>query len=251
MMSLNKFNSGLNVDFSEDLKSITKKFYGNFGFREIEERFRGKSPFETSLIYNSISDAIVKGDIIIKSKYTAELLKKIGDNATIAMNELSLRDDLTGLYNRRHFDYSINREIGFINREGRSSLIMFDIDHFKLFNDKRGHLAGDYVLKEIAKITIENMRTGDICCRYGGEEFGLILPNASGNGAFDAASKLGNTVYNNNFVYDGENLGKVSISLGVSEFRKEDSLSDIVGRSDHALYEAKSSGRNKTVLYKD
>lgn len=250
-MGLSEFGSELKVDFSEDLESIGKKFYGNFGFSEIGEKFRGKTPFEISLIYNNISDAIVRGDVVIKSKKVAELLKKIGDGAVMAINELSVRDDLTGLYNRRHFDYSVNREIGFVNRGEKSSLVMFDIDHFKLFNDENGHLAGDYVLKKISKISVDCMRSGDICCRYGGEEFGLIFPNVSEDGAFNAACKLGRSIYDSEFVYDGKNLGRISISLGVSEFRKGDGLSDIVARSDAALYEAKNSGRNRTVLYED
>ncbi|MTI15786.1 GGDEF domain-containing protein [Rhodobacteraceae bacterium RKSG542] len=156
-------------------------------------------------------------------------------------------DELTTLHNRRHFDQSIEREIKYA-RDSYSPLCLLitDIDHFKQFNDNYGHQTGDQVLRLVALATKQNVSSHDIACRYGGEEFAVILPRTKLSQAEDIAEKIRRSVISKELVKrsTGENLGRITISIGVAELHDEDSSQTLIARADTALYAAKGAGRN-------
>lgn len=164
--------------------------------------------------------------------------------------EESIRDHLTGLFNRRYLDETIEREIRRAERSGFPvGFIMMDIDHFKRLNDKYGHAAGDVVLQEIGKLLKSKMRYADIVCRYGGEEFVVVMPEASLNITCQRAEKLWEEVKKLELRYKNKNLGKISISAGVAVFPDHGATGHEVLRSvDTALYSAKNSGRDRVVI---
>lgn len=162
----------------------------------------------------------------------------------------SVRDPLTGLYNRRYMEETLEREI---HRAVRSripiGIIMMDIDHFKSLNDTYGHEAGDLVLAELSGIIRKNVRASDVACRYGGEEFILILPNADGEVTRQRAENLRAEVESYEFVYHRQSLRKVTVSLGVAAFPEHDQSADsILKKADEALYLAKKLGRNRVEI---
>ena len=164
--------------------------------------------------------------------------------------ESSVRDGLTGLHNRKHFDERMESEFGFAARHGSVlSLILVDIDHFKNVNDTYGHQAGDVVLRAVAQALKQNMRAEDIVARYGGEEFGVIARGITADNAIIFASRMRELV--EGMVVEAEDqMITVTISLGVSTylpdvFPDQDSL---IAAADRALYEAKETGRNCVVL---
>lgn len=163
------------------------------------------------------------------------------------LNEIfrrSIKDSLTGLYNRQYFSTGIEKEIASSKRYNRKfSILMLDIDRFKVVNDTFGHLVGDGVLRELGVILRKNVRGSDIAARYGGEEFIIMLDGTPLKKAVNAAGKLRAQVEAHRFQDVGG--GKITISIGVTEFHPEDmSMDDMVKRADEALYKAKREGRN-------
>ena len=165
--------------------------------------------------------------------------------------ELSITDGLTGLYNKRYFLEVFDKEIERGRRSNSAlSLIVMDIDHFKLINDTYGHLQGDSVLKEVASIIKENIRKIDFPARYGGEEFATILPNTNIENAVNIAEKIRKLMESHNFKAEKEPL-KVTISMGVAKL--SDNVNDkleLIKMADDALYDAKKSGRNRVCTAK-
>ncbi len=162
----------------------------------------------------------------------------------------SLTDDLTTLSNRKHFDRAITKLVRECEDVGDSfALLMVDIDHFKLFNDTYGHQTGDQVLRLVALSIKQTLSPSDVACRYGGEEFALLLPGASLKHAVTAAEQIRAAVMAKELVKrsTGENLGRITISLGTAVWRAGDLATDIVARADAALYTAKRSGRNRVI----
>ncbi len=163
------------------------------------------------------------------------------------LRTLSQTDALTALYNRRMFDLSLTSELGRAQRYKQPvSLILFDVDHFKKFNDTHGHDQGDRVLQAVGKQMKETLRTQDICCRYGGEEFVAILPATKSDGGVNSAERLRADI--EAMVVDGL---KVTISLGVvtyQNFEQKISEEALVKLADNALYQAKRAGRNRVQL---
>lgn len=170
------------------------------------------------------------------------ILQDITDKKKV--EELSLTDSLTKIYNRAKFNESLESEIYRAQRYGsKLSLIIVDADHFKSINDTFGHLAGDEVLKGIARILKENLRISDILARYGGEEFVILLPFTDTHTAQMIAQKLREKVRIENFPH-----GKtVTCSFGVAELLSEDTEKTLFKRADQALYEAKNGGRDRVV----
>jgi diguanylate cyclase (GGDEF)-like protein len=162
----------------------------------------------------------------------------------------SIRDPLTGLFNRRYMEESLQREM---RRAARSrqpvGIIMLDIDHFKAFNDTHGHEAGDALLQSVGSIMQRSVRAEDIACRYGGEEFTLILPEASLPDAALRAEHIRQAISHLNIQYHRQQLGRITVSAGVAIYPDHGPTGDAVLRaSDAALYQAKSRGRNRIVL---
>ena len=161
----------------------------------------------------------------------------------------SIRDPLTGLYNRRHMEASLERETSRAERLHISlGLIMFDVDHFKHFNDTFGHDAGDLVLRKIGEVVKGHVRKEDIACRYGGEEFLLILPGMSPEGLKARAEEVRRNVKKIKLVYQGKDLA-VTISLGVAVLPQHGpTIEDAMKAADDALYQAKADGRDQAVM---
>lgn len=165
--------------------------------------------------------------------------------------DLSIRDDLTDVYNRRYFYEKLEEEIKRSERyETVLSLIMLDIDYFKHYNDTHGHQAGDSVLREVALLLRNNVREQDLVARYGGEEFSIILPETGKQVAGKLAERIRGCLSAQTFHFK-ETLqsGKLTISLGVATFPEDaKSLNDLVETADRALYKAKEKGRNRVAL---
>lgn len=166
------------------------------------------------------------------------------------MEKLSVTDDLTGLYNRRH---ALNIAGNEVSRSKRYSsplgLIMLDVDRFKEINDKYGHLVGDDVLITVADVLKENIRTPDTVARYGGDEFIIILPQTENDQAKSIAERLRNKVSEKYFVTGKGNQIRLTISIGVTQLRDDsDTLEDLIRRADSALYSSKKSGRDAVMI---
>lgn len=162
----------------------------------------------------------------------------------------SIRDGLTGLYNRRYLEETMGREL---QRAARSNsglaVIMADVDHFKKLNDTHGHQAGDDALQQFAQYLRDGVRGDDIACRYGGEEFAVILPGATLEQAQQRAEKLRSGVANLRVRTAGQTLPPLSASFGVAAFPQHgDSWEALLRAADGALYQAKREGRNRVVL---
>jgi diguanylate cyclase (GGDEF)-like protein len=167
------------------------------------------------------------------------------------LRQQAIRDPLTGLYNRRYlmevFDHELARAG---RRQQQLGVLMIDVDHFKDFNDCHGHDAGDYVLSEIGLLIRKNIRCEDIACRYGGEEFALLLPETSREEALSVSGKLGELVRNHNFFFKGLSLGPVTLSIGVASFPDTAStVETLLKCADKALYQAKNAGRDQAVVW--
>ncbi|WLV24562.1 sensor domain-containing diguanylate cyclase [Aciduricibacillus chroicocephali] len=160
--------------------------------------------------------------------------------------ELSKTDKLTGVPNRRYLEERLYEEIEKFQRtKVPFSVLMIDIDHFKVVNDTHGHQVGDKVLAKLAHILKREMKRGDFTARYGGEEFIMILPGANALMAMDFARSLNKAILEAKWGI----VGKLTISIGVAEFTKEDNDESIIEHADQALYESKENGRNQSSLY--
>ena len=154
-------------------------------------------------------------------------------------------DKLTGLFNRNRFDEIYTKEIKRTKRYNNElSIIIFDIDDFKMVNDTYGHQIGDEVLKEIAKITLNGVREQDINVRWGGEEFLILLPQTNITGAVTVASKIKSAIKEH--IFTDKSL-KITASFGVSQLLDEDDEVTLISRSDKLLYEAKKTGKDKVI----
>ena len=165
------------------------------------------------------------------------------------LHEQSIRDPLTGLYNRRFLEEFLLRELARADRKKHAlSIITLDIDHFKRINDTLGHGAGDVVLRRVGLLLQGYVRESDIACRVGGEEFSLLLPEASMQIAAQRAENIRGGVHDLRLKYDGHNLGAITISLGVAAFPEHGTTPDaLVRAADQALYDAKSRGRDRVA----
>lgn len=188
--------------------------------------------------------------------YFSEVSKNLQTPTMIELHVLeetrkvSRSDGLTGLFNRRFFDDSLEGEINrAIRYNGSFSLIFFDLDKFKNLNDTWGHQAGDLTLKRVAEILILEKRTEDIACRYGGEELVLILPETEKINALVIAERIRQKVEELELVYDGKSFG-VTLSGGVASYPADaQDAKSLVHAADVALYQAKESGRNRVYLH--
>jgi len=162
------------------------------------------------------------------------------------LSELVSTDALTGLFNFRHFKTVLQAEMDRSKRSGiPTSLVMVDVDHFKAINDNYGHEAGNLALKSLADILSGEVRTTDIVCRYGGEEFAMIFPETHLNLAVKVADRIRKQISSEPIAVDGDEI-KLTVSMGASVYMKFSVLdfNDFVASVDKYLYEAKQSGRN-------
>ena len=168
-----------------------------------------------------------------------------------SLREETIRDGLTNLFNYQRFQESLEKEVYRAKRyKLQLSVILADIDHFKVVNDKYGHLAGDYCLKKIADCLKDSLRESDSAARYGGEEFALILPETGPDGAVIVAERLRKDIDSMRIDYEGEKIS-TTMSFGIASFDPVNDISktDLIKKADYALYQAKKAGRNKCCLY--
>ncbi len=158
---------------------------------------------------------------------------------------LTTIDGLTQIHNRRYFMEQLEREVSRSRRYRRDlSLLLFDIDRFKSINDSYGHLAGDYVLTQLATVVRGKIRREDIFARYGGEEFAIVLPESDGPNAVALAEKLRKLIEKAPFKFEDTKI-QVTVSIGIASLAQEEGdASELVKRTDDKLYEAKEAGRN-------
>jgi diguanylate cyclase (GGDEF)-like protein/PAS domain S-box-containing protein len=167
-----------------------------------------------------------------------------------ALREKSIRDPLTHLFNRRFLEESLERELQIAARKRQSLAVLFlDLDHFKRFNDMFGHDAGDMVLRSIADLFRSFFRVTDICCRYGGEEFAIVLPESSARDAAIRAEALRLEVKKMGLEHKKQTLGPITLSAGVAAFPEHGTTSsELLTLADQCLYESKSRGRDVVTV---
>lgn len=164
--------------------------------------------------------------------------------------ERSNTDALTGLANRRSMDEFLrSAQIVAMEKGEPLSVLLIDIDHFKKFNDSHGHQVGDQVLRLVANVLKENVRIQDLAARYGGEELFAVLPGADLTICADVAERIRRRISDARLTRrtSGQEIGNVTVSIGVAQFKLAESAEALIERSDRALYQAKRSGRNKIV----
>lgn len=166
------------------------------------------------------------------------------------LRDQAIHDPLTGLFNRLYMEETLKREL---HREERIQnplcIMMLDIDHFKKFNDSYGHMAGDALLRELGTMLRQYVRASDVACRYGGEEFILILPDTNGEAGFQRAEQLRERVNSITINHEGRTIGNITVSVGVSVWPDNGhDAEQVIDAADEAMYQAKQEGRNRCVL---
>ncbi len=167
-----------------------------------------------------------------------------------ALRNQSIRDPLTGLYNRRYLEEMLERETRrAIRSEQGLGVLMLDLDHFKKFNDTYGHEAGDTVLRETAAFLLKSVRAEDIVCRFGGEEFLVILPQANLKVSQARAERIRSKLRELTVLHQGQPVGRITVSVGVSELPAHGTTpQELIEGADAALYRAKKEGRDRVVV---
>ena len=187
-------------------------------------------------------------EISFKTTFAAQVGLSIANiRLREALRTQSVRDTLTGLYNRRYLEEVLDREVRRAARAGQSlGVLMVDLDHFKNFNDTYGHDAGDAVLREAGALLSKGIRAEDFVCRFGGEEFVVILPTANREAACARAERLRLKMKDLTVLYQGRSMGMLTISIGVAVFPEHGvSPKELMAAADAALYEAKRGGRDQ------
>lgn len=189
-------------------------------------------------------DQMKVGDTIFKFLSGSDLEAQYHET----IYNMTIVDGLTQAHNKRYLLETLEREIPRGRRHGRQlSVVMFDIDFFKKINDTYGHLAGDYVLKELSTLVKKRLRPDDVFARYGGEEFCALLPETPVDGAGAIAEDLRRRVHEKQFVFEGESIA-VAISMGCAELKPDMDSTGFLKAADEKLYEAKRGGRNRVCI---
>lgn len=198
-----------------------------------------EAPFDEGMLYRLVRSAVEKVNLTLSIVGLHEEL-----------NRFSYEDALTGLRNRRYLDESLEREIALAQRHGNAlSLVLCDIDHFKRFNDTHGHAAGDQVLRLVARQLGAVVRQSDIACRYGGEEFVILIPAAAAEVCIERVEALRRQIACIDIEHDGRPLGRITLSAGVASWPEQvNDPRQLLAAADQALYRAKQQGRNRVEL---
>ncbi len=179
--------------------------------------------------------------VLKEQQLTRERIQMLGK-----LQKLAITDGLTKLYNSRYFYNQIDLEVDRSNRYHHTlSLLLLDIDHFKVYNDTYGHLEGDRVLVRIGEVIKACLRKMDTAYRYGGEEFTVILPETNGQEAVHVADRIRSSIEKEVFSPDSGQENKITISIGVTEYIAAERISALVERADKAMYISKENGRNR------
>jgi len=210
---------------------------------------------------NKLIGVVAVGGPEMRHPEEKKMLKMVADLGSSALLNARLiqqiqysadQDGLTSIFNKRAFMKKLGLAIDQAERE-RSSLVVFifDIDHFKHYNDTNGHLAGDEVLRSVGRLLKSSSRSGDIVARYGGEEFIIAMPNTDRDGGAEAAEKIRRVIEEHNFPnQEKQPNGNLTISGGTAVFPIDGrSSADLIGHADQALYQSKKGGRNHVTSY--
>ncbi|MDL0431814.1 diguanylate cyclase [Marinobacter sp. TBZ242] len=207
---------------------------------EVPEEFAGDGPdYGTARLIQALNQGVQKIGIALSSISLREELHRY-----------SYEDALTGLKNRRYFDQLLEHESAVALRSGQPlSLLIVDIDHFKQFNDTHGHEAGDAALKAVAGMLARHFRDSDVVCRFGGEEFVIIMAGSNAKAAYDKARELARAIRSMAVEHGAANLDHVTISVGVASWPEcSESPDSLLGLADRALYRAKEAGRDRVEI---
>jgi diguanylate cyclase (GGDEF)-like protein len=197
------------------------------------------------------NDKVERMGIVVYDVTDSAMARQALEDAQAELLSLSRTDRLTKLWTRGYWDERFNEEWQRAMRSGsRVSLVMFDIDHFKAINDNYGHLVGDEAIRLVANTVREVSREIDICGRYGGEEFVVILPNTEQSGAFSYCERLREAVARCSLTTPTRETVRFTISLGISELKPgSENAQQWLRQADEALYQAKTGGRNRTAIH--
>ena len=231
-----------------------------FTFNDAKERI---VDITISPIYNrrgELEGRVVVAYDVTERRIVEENLQNANEELKIKLEEIeslqaqlkeqTIRDPLTGLFNRRYLAEILDAEIARSERDNlHLSAIIMDVDHFKVFNDSYGHKCGDYVLQYLSNLLLDNTRRGDTVCRYGGEEFVILMPKVGIDVAFDRAEAWREALASSTIRYDEQDLS-IKISAGVACFPVSvESSEELIKAADKALYHSKENGRNKVTVY--
>ncbi len=200
----------------------------------------------------------LRGQLGVESRFRLTVLAENIASALVnhrlqrSLREQTIRDPLTGLFNRRYMEEAMTLEIARAARSGAPlSIVMCDVDHFKRFNDDHGHDAGDAVLQAVAAVMKSRFRDGDVVCRFGGEEFTIIAPGTSSEALMTRVEAVRLAIAELNIKQNGRTLGATSMSFGIATW--DDTMardgSTLIQAADAALYEAKREGRNRATIF--
>jgi len=209
----------------------------------------GETKFESNELTDRYFDSRIR---LMKTAADNLALSLVSLKLREALKRQSIRDPLTSLFNRRYMEESLEREVSRCERAGEGiGIIIVDIDHFKKFNDTYGHDAGDGVLVEFAMFMTEYFRSSDIVCRFGGEEFVVIMPTAPKELVVERATQLCHKLHDVEIHYEGGKLPAITASFGVAYLSGDnyDQAPIVIKLADSALYEAKRAGRDQVVVY--
>lgn len=215
-------------------------------------------PFEElELVTNAVNRALDKLRLTMENRKLLEVLKTKNEELrqrNIKLHEMAIRDGLTGLYNHRYFQQTFDKKLEDSRRNGAAlSLVLLDVDNFKVFNDNNGHLEGDRLLMQLAKLISSHARRSDISSRYGGEEFALLLPDTELEHAVKFAETIREKIAAHPFRHrERQPNGCLTVSIGIASYpaRGEDK-SELFQAADESLYEAKRQGRNRVCYAKE
>jgi diguanylate cyclase (GGDEF)-like protein len=221
-------------------------YFTNEGLIFSSKKLTNMIAFNVILLFTYFISAYLSKNLRENENKIQDLLQKT--------QEMSVTDGLTNLYNQTHFFLLFRLQLKKAQRYHTSfSIIMFDVDHFKNYNDNNGHLKGSEALRQVGDIMRRCFRTSDVLAKYGGDEFVIILSDSDRVGAFLAADRLREVVEEEPF--DGgqqQPLGKLTLSLGISTYPEHGStVEELLDSADKALYCAKKAGRNKTIIYSE
>ncbi len=244
------FQLNLNIEQSEGkLKQQVVKLKKQSNIIDLKEE---KITGQRKLLYITIAVALIiliLKFVVLRANRIRKQTNKELANLNEQLYELATTDDMTKLFNRRHFLELAQRGLNQLQRiKSMGAVLMIDIDHFKKINDNYGHAAGDRVLIEVANILKDNLRNYDVVGRVGGEEFAMLLPNSDIDTATQIAERIREKIADSSTPFQQVSI-KLTISIGLTAIQEnESSIDDIINRADKALYQAKSSGRNTVTL---
>ena len=232
----------LECNHEDESVLINTRFIEEFDWYLVvmQKKIQGRAKLLKTLLLNLLLCIVITAIVLfIVNRTIASYQKQI--------EQMAITDELTGLYNRKALNLFFKALLlDQIRKPGDLALLMLDIDHFKKVNDEHGHLAGDAVLKHLATLITSRLRKTDIICRWGGEEFLLLLKECDPETAINMAEELRLSILNNPLYYHDKEIA-ITVSIGISSYQPEDSRESMFNRADEALYKAKSNGRNQSI----